>query len=197
MVDPRLLDYVKSVKEKGHSDNAIKEHLVKHGHHKDAVEELFKHPDLNTKPKEEKSKPKTGLFLVILLIIIVLGGLGAVFFLKPIVSSECEEVSITLHQINNEDVLCVFPDNSKIQTILKNNGKKIINSVTLLAKGDKGKVQHNVENLILVENDIKTLVLDYNSGNLKQITITPTILVNQEVIVCKDKVTSYENIKTC
>ena len=194
MVDTELLKYVKSVKNKGHSDKDIKEHLIKHGHSKDHVEELFKHPDL--KKKHAAKKLKLSPFLIIFLIIIVLG--SATFLLNSS-SSDCEDVSITLHEINNEQVLCVFPDNSKIQTILKNNGVKVINSVNFIAKGSEGKVSHDLVNLNFPGGDISTHSLNYGSdnGQLKKITITPSVLINDKVKVCKTKKVSYENIKTC
>ena len=41
MVSKELLDYIKSVKEKGYNDDAIKQHLLKHGYAQTIIDEAF------------------------------------------------------------------------------------------------------------------------------------------------------------
>ena len=67
MVNQQLLDYIKSVQAKGHSNDSIKDHLVKHGYSIDSVNEAFlllhtptenPPPIAEVKPEQELAKEK-------------------------------------------------------------------------------------------------------------------------------------------
>ena len=203
MVNPQLIEYIKSIREKGHKDEDIKDHLIKHGYSQDMVNDAFTKlsPAIH---KEKKPFPKKIIFII--LGIIVLAGIsyGVVTLLQaqPLYfsSSVCKDLSISVYELNNEPVLCVFPDNTKVQMILENNGAITVNSASVLLKGENSNVEDVMDNLNLVPGDVFTRVIDFDPntvGRVNEVIITPAVVKNDKKMVCNDKKLSFTEIKTC
>lgn len=202
MVNQQLIDYIKSVREKGHSDEDIKDHLTKHGYSQDLVDDAFKElsPVVS---KEKKPFPKKIIFILFGIIVLAGVGYGLYYVLQgqPLYfsSAVCKDLSIKIYELNNEPVLCVFPDNTKIQMILENNGQTTINSATVLIKGQNSNVEDVMDDLNLVAGDVFTRVIDVDPnevGNVKEIIITPAV-VNNKKMFCNDKKLVFKDINTC
>ena len=219
MVSKELLDYIKSVKEKGFQDDAVKAHLLKYNYSSEVIDQAFKELSFSAPSEttnvaaQQKSKgiKKNNLkdiltyllfFMIFVTIIGTLlyffGGNLSTFYLYSSLEI-CEDVSIKVHEIYNEPVICVFPDNSKVQLILENNGKRIINKAEILVKGEKNTTTDNLNNFNLVSNDVFTRVINYdygNGGSISEITIIPIILRNSKERKCNAQKIIYKDIKT-
>ncbi len=222
MVNKELVDYIKSVKEKGFSDVVIKANLLKYNYTQEAIDEAFKEleqPKISLPPLPPQNpiveeKPKTFLpekkkkSIVPLLIIAFLVILLAFLFLSqknPLdltfgSSSKCENVTLEVHKLKGEPVVCAFPDNSKIQLIIANNGQIMISKAEIIVNGEKGKTVDKLENLNLEPNDVFTRTFNYDfgiAGEPKSITLTPFILSNGLQTACNDKKMTYDKIGKC
>ncbi|MBT3720336.1 hypothetical protein HN789_05610 [archaeon] len=203
MVNQQLLDYIKSVQAKGHSNDSIKDHLVKHGYSIDSVNEAFlllhtptenPPPIAEVKPEQElaKEKKRSKIFLYIglalaLIVVIILG----IFLLSSLVgNNECKDVSVKIHELNNAEVLCVFPDNSKIMTIISNNGNVNIEHVEFKIKSDS-TISKRLDNINLAPDQIFSHTLEYGGNNINEISIIP------EVSGKSCKPFKIKEIKTC
>lgn len=206
MVNPQLLDYIRDVRLKGFSDEQIKNHLINHNYSKAEVDESFLllSTDIqqnlqNIEKKETKKevivkKPKTKkkhavLFIILFLCLLLLGILGY-FFYQSTRYIGCENVSISIHKIKDEEVLCVFPDNSKIMTIIKNNGQENIKNLIFKIKG-KGITTKKLENVNIQPDAISTHTIEYGKENISKIILIPE--TNEKV--CQGIV--FKEIKTC
>lgn len=172
MVNPELIDYIKSVRAQGYSDDAIKEHLGKHGYDQMTIDNAFARPEINTqiksvieKHKKEKKKKNVLKIIIPIVVIIIIVLVGGIIYLRLKAKSECDNVVLDVHKINNNPVLCAFPDNTKIQTILVNDGSVLIKEAEILIKGSKGKVLENIENINLGPGEISTHVIDFDNSN--------------------------------
>ena len=198
MVNNELIDYIKSVKKLGHGNNSIKEHLIKHGYGKNAIEEAFSHPEINKErikhniPKEKKSKP----WLIVLILFFLFVATTVIIFVYNPKPNVCNDVNLAIHELNNEQVLCVFPDYSKVQFILKNKGPMIVNSVDVNIKGRNGEITENLNVNMGIEG-ISTQVLDYGQDEIKKFLVTPNIVVNQTQYICKSNQIIIDEVKTC
>jgi hypothetical protein len=162
MVNQQLIDYIKSVRSQGYKDNQIKEHLINHGYSKDLVEESFlllKTKDFKPKPQKIKKLKKNNWLILLILPVLILIGIIGFFIFQSNRYIGCEDVSVIVHQINDEDVLCVFPDNSKVMTIVKNNGEKTIQNLIFKIKG-VGTTIKKLENVNIQPGDISTHTID-------------------------------------
>ena len=203
MVNPQLIEYIKSIREKGHKDEDIKNHLIKHGYSQEMVNDAFTKlsPAVH---KEKKPFPKKIIFIILGIIILAGIGYGIYYFFQaqPLYfsSSVCKDLSISVYELNNEPVLCVFPDNTKVQMILENNGAITVNSATVLLKGENSNVEDVMDNLNLVPGDVFTRVIDFDPntvGRVNEVIITPAVVKNDKKMVCNDKKLSFTEIKTC
>lgn len=203
MVNQQLIDYIKSVREKGHFDENIKDNLIKHGYSQEMVNDAFTKlsPAVH---KEKKPFPKKIIFIILGIIILVGLGYGISSFLQPQLlyfsSSVCKNLSIKVYELNNEPILCVFPDNTKVQMILENNGLITINSATVLIKGQNSNVEDVMDNLNLVPGDVFTRVIDFDPnavGTVNQVIITPAVVENDKKKVCNNEKLLFTEIKTC
>jgi len=218
MVSKELLDYIKSVKEKGFQDDAVKAHLLKYNYSSEIIDQAFKELSFSARPETtnvvtpHKSKGikknilKDSLvyllfFLIFMTIIGTLlyffGGNLSTFYLYSSLEI-CEDVSIKVHEIYNEPVICVFPDNSKVQMILENNGTRIINKAEIILKGETGSKTDILESLNLKTDDVFTRVINTDEiGNIEQVTITPLIIRDSKERKCNAQKISFKDIKTC
>ena len=203
MVNPQLLDYIKSVREKGHTDDSIKEHLIKHGYSQNIVNDAFKElsPVVH---KEKKPFPKKIIYLIVGIIFLAGLGYGVYYFLQVqpfyFSSSVCKDLSIKVYELKNVPVLCVFPDNTKVQMILENNGLTTINSATVLIKGQNSNVEDVMDDLNLVAGDVFTRVIDFDPsevGTVNKVVITPAVVKNNKKMVCNDNKLTFTEIKSC
>ena len=201
MVSPELIHYIKEVKKGGHSHDVIRTHLVKHGYsHKD-IDDAYNHPDIktDTKPKEKKKQN----ILPIVIMIFVLGMITlSIFFILSYIPlsgkiSECQNVSIAVHENNGDQIYCIYPDNTILQIFLKNNGKQMINSINITVNSQSNKFSEKIDNFPV--SDVIPYVKDYSPeyGKVKSIVVTPSILIGEELTACSDKKLVLRNIKTC
>ncbi len=204
MVNQQLLDYIKSVRNKGYSDEQIKEHLIKHNYSRDLVEEAFlltdnmqnnSNQDLEAvKPMEVNKKPtrkkNNSLILLIIGFFIIILGIAGFLIFQSTRYIGCEDVSLAVHKISNEDVLCVFPDNSKIMTIIKNTGQQNIKNLIFKIKGT-GITIEKLENVNIKPGDISTHTISYGKSSINEIKIIP----ETDKKICRPVV--YTEIKTC
>ncbi|MEK6916777.1 MAG: hypothetical protein AABW92_03455, partial [Nanoarchaeota archaeon] len=119
MINKELVDYIKKVKKMGHSHDTIKKHLIKHGYDHKTVKEVFMHPEIVKNHGHRLNKPKISLpkfsmpklnlkpilLILVIAIVLFLAYSAVSYFTTP---KLCKEVSLAVHKINNEDVLCVF-----------------------------------------------------------------------------------------
>ncbi len=206
MVNKELLDYIAQVKEKGHTDSDIKEHLVKHGYPHDMIEEAFlfidsaepeaapavkqKIEQRTIMPAKKKDKPKSNvlLFAMVIIFILVVAGSAALYF-TVFRYSGCDEVSMAVHTLDNYEVLCIFPDNSKMMMILKNTGQTTIKDVEVKANDKKLGM---LENANINPGEIFTYTMDYGlSDTLEKVSFIPYTDKKSCPAV------HYENIRNC
>src|SRR3989344_4126900 len=151
-------------------------------------------------PKHSSEKAgfslKYVVYAVILIAVLFFGYRAFVYLSSP---KECKESSLSIHEISNEQVLCVFPDNSRLQMILKNDGRSVIEGAVLEISGEKGKAVRRIENLNLNPGDIATSVVEYGkeNGNIKKITITPLVEHDSGEFMCSIRKMSFSGVKTC
>lgn len=223
MVENELFEYIKSLKEKGISDEVIKSHLLKHNYSNNIVDEAFKEQkpleikvnvenntsnqiQNTTQPLTKKrSFPKLALFLILLLLFLG-GAIAIIYFFNikiPFSDSdpeECNSVSIAIHKESEMPVICVFPDYSKIQLILENNGERVINKVEISLKGSKQTVTDELNNINLIPSDVFPRVISYNletQGEVKQIAILPILMLENKEEKCYSKTIFFNKLSTC
>ncbi len=202
MVNQQLIEYIKSVREKGFSDENIKKYLIKHGYSQAMVDDAFAKLSPSAY-KEKKPFPKKIVFIIIGIIVFAGIGYGAYKLLKvqPLYfsSAVCKNLSIKIYELRDEPVICAFPDNTKLQMILENNGAITINSATVLIKGQNNNMEDIIDNLNLVPGDVFTRVINIDPntiGRINEIVITPAV-VNKKKRFCNDKKLVFKDIKTC
>jgi hypothetical protein len=264
MVNKELLDYIRSVRNKGFDDSAIKANLLKYNYPEILISEAFNELSIqespskkeelpkiepikaapakpssnamsdpawlleekteNTKPSAKsqetkesaikgnnsKNKKTTRIILISVIILFIL--LGTVFLLYftgnldmplsiiGVSSPDCSQVAIKIYEANSEPVLCIYPDNSKVQLILENSGNEIISSAQITLIGEKSRSTDNSDNLNLKPTDVLTRVLKYEpstSENLKQMNILPIIEKNSIMQKCYSKKITYTQFKVC
>jgi hypothetical protein len=220
MVNKELIDYIKSVKEKGFTDEAIKSSLLQYNYSQDVIDEAFRElispaqPELRSvQPqkialKEKNNKSGFPIVLLVLLVILFLG-IGAFAVWKfvpfempalPFGSSACKNVSVDFYHIKGEPVVCVFPDNSKVQLILFNNGDIQLSKVDITVSGSKGNMYDIVENINLKSQDVFTRAFNYNyseAGDIKSVSLLPYVSSNGRIDACGSKKITYDKIATC
>jgi hypothetical protein len=219
MVNKELTDYIKSVKEKGYPDEAIKKTLLQYNYTQDDIDEAFKELLLPAQPisapsplvqpqkpvlAEKKKKSNFPVALLILFIILLLG--GAVFAFWKFApsfsfgSSLCQNTSIDIYHIKGEPVVCIFPDNSKVQLIIFNSGNTEISRADITVSGSKGKAYDIIENLNLKSQDVFTRTFNYDyskTGDIQSITLIPYTSDNGNIVSCGSKKVTYDRIETC
>jgi hypothetical protein len=197
MVNTELINYIIKVRSQGYSDEQIKAHLIKHDYSQDVVDEAFLVLNIKkdipvSEPKKKdntKKRKKIVLELLALVFIILIIAAGYLFF-KGGEDNYCENVSVSIHKIRNEDVLCVFPDNSKIMTIVKNSGQVIIRNLIFEIRGNS-MTRIKLDNVNILPNDVSTHTLDYGKSDIRQIRIIPETSER----ICEGVV--FTEIKTC
>ncbi|MFH2020768.1 MAG: hypothetical protein ABIJ34_05100 [archaeon] len=231
MVNPELINYIKSVREKGFSDDTIKQNLINHGYFKEIIDEAFDSPELSTQsdisashvsapgnnqtpaPKATPTKPKISIpqkilnlplkkiFIIIALIVLVSAGTYGISLLIEKMQLEvfCDGLSMEIQKLQDNEVLCAFPDNSRLQAFLTNKGDITINFVEIRIKGTKRNFQNNVENVNLEKDNIFTLVVPYGEryGNIKEISLIPGIVEDGKNKLCTSKKLIRTNVKSC
>ena len=193
-MDQNLIDYIKSVKKKGFDDKKIKEHLSNYGYSKQDIDSAYKAlgPIINElKPLQEekpkKSFPLIPIFITIIIILLVIGG----YFYIQKQSQKCNNISVGIYHIKGEPVLCVYPNNAKLQMILENTGDEVIPAVEIEIKGER-RITANLDNIFLMPGNIYTKTLEYSpdNGDITEISIIPIADTKCGGITIKD-------IKTC
>ena len=215
MVSKELLDYIKSVREKGFTDDAIRAHLIKFGYTDAMVAEAFNEavipapssPPMKPVSAASTKKPldKRLLLIPAAVIIIIVIGLFIFFIGNRLYFSSvaCSDVSVKIYELSDEPVICVYPDNSKAQMIIENDGKIAINGAEINLVGEKGTVTEKLENLDLpappAEQNVFTRVVEYRPeyGTVKRIEVIPTIIKDNGLFACNAKKVTVESIKTC
>ncbi|MEM2131285.1 MAG: hypothetical protein QXR96_02060 [Candidatus Woesearchaeota archaeon] len=179
MINTQLIDYIKNLKKKGISDDAIKNHLIKYNYSLDLINECFK--EINTSEhNNEKKKLSLNYILVFTLVVIILFFvLGFLALnknnnlnLKSFKNENCKDVSLSFFKKNENEIVCVFPDNSKVQMIIENKGLKKIDSIDIFINNQK------IENLKinLEPNNIFTKVVETKTNNnVNELKIIPII----------------------
>jgi hypothetical protein len=220
MVNKELIDYIKSIKEKGYTDEAIKKTLLQYNYTQENIDEAFKELILPIQPelqgvqpqkialKEKNKKPGFRVVLLVLFVILFLG-IAAFAVWKfvpfeipalPFGSSACKNASVDIYHIKGEPVVCVFPDNSKVQLILFNNGNIQLSKVDITVLGSKGKMYDIVENINLKSQDVFTRAFYYNyseAGDIKSVSLLPYVSSNGRTDACGSKKITYDKIATC
>jgi hypothetical protein len=216
MVNPDLVAYIKQVLEKGYKKEQIEDHLVKHGHTKEDVKEAFSaldYQELGNLQKEIPPKKKTHPQVLYIILGVVFVGLllVGIFFLSQkldfSLSNNCQDISLTLYELQEQPVLCVYDDNSKIQMIVENNGIENIGKLDIVVKGSRKTVKDSLDNLNILskENAVEqgdhlfTRVVEYGSenGEVKSVEIIPYSLYEGKYAKCTDKKIIATEINTC
>jgi hypothetical protein len=213
MVNKELIDYIKSVKEKGYTDEAIKSSLLQYNYTQDSIDEAFKELILPAQPGFQvvqpqrvalKGKNKKSGFSVVLLVLFVILFLGAAAFalwnFVLFAAFACKDASIDIYHIKGEPVVCVFPDNSKVQLILFNNGNTQLSKVDITVSGSKGEMYDIVENINLNSQDVFTRAFNYNysgTGDIRSVSLLPYVSSNSRIDACGSKKITYDKIATC
>lgn len=191
MINKELIEYIRSLKNKGIEDEKIKEQLLKYNYSSELVKKCFDELNKEYKKKEDKKKISfipiiiTSLLFFILVLIVI-------FFLIKANSlsykQDCENVSIKIFETKGNEVICVFPDNSKIQLILENNGNKKIDKIDVFLNN------YNIEtlDLNLIQDQVFTKVIE-NEKKEKINTIKIIPYSNNK----KCKALIKDNIKNC
>lgn len=200
MVNPQLLDYIKSVKKQGHSHENIKSHLKKHGYPQNIIDDAFNHPHL--KEKKKSSKNKLVLYIAMTVLAIILFVLGLMLYKTLDTSientfnkdSNCENISLVIHEMNGEKVLCVFPDNSMFQVFLKNQGTQKINSVEIIISSENAET-NDTPQVNLAPGDVLPYIKQHENGQISKVTITPIIVKEDKSFICSSIIST--EIKTC
>jgi hypothetical protein len=198
MVNRELLDYVKSVKAKGYSDENIKAHLIEHGYSKEAAEEALIEAVSETPKAAENHKPNFLLPLIGTFILIIVLAAYVLLTRGPIAPAafvqDCPDASLSIYKINNEASLCVFPDQSRVQIILANDGDEAIQKSIIHLTGIRGTQSEELSYLNLLPGKIFPRTILYDSdkyGSLSKITV----LRVSGTAYCK--AIEIENIKSC
>lgn len=201
MVEPELIKYIKEVKEGGHSHEVIRTHLVKHGYsHKD-VDDAFNHPDIKLKvqPKTKKKNNLIPAIIVVIVLLIISASVYLVLSFLPALGpvSPCQNISLAIHENKGNQIYCIYPDNSRLQVFLKNNGNQMINSVDITVNSQSNKFSEQIENFAV--DDVIPYVKDYSPdyGKVNSIVVTPSILIGEEITICSEKKLVLKNIKDC
>jgi hypothetical protein len=223
MVNKELIDYIKSIKEKGYPDEAIKAHLLKFNYTQEAVDEAFRElqqpqplqppimpafAPVTEKPvvlteKTEKKRSILPIILIIVFAVVIISGaaLALLIFAPGIVSNPiCESTAVDIYRIRDEPVVCIFSDNSKLQFIIVNSGTSIISKADVTVKGSKGNTLDTLDNLDLAPTVVfpRTLNYDYETkGDAKEITVIPYASDNGKSVACYNKKISYDTIGVC
>lgn len=190
MVNQQLIDYIKSVRKSGHDDESIRTHLMAHGYATEDLDEAFNYPELSydaqrvsiaQRPPEparpikrtEATDHKKKKILPLIVNLLILSVFIFLILLWQQQSSVCEDVGISIHKIDNEEVLCVYNDNSKIQTILKNEGNTLIRHLDIIIKDGDEESTYRLEDINLEPEKVSMHVIDLNGKKADEITIIP------------------------
>lgn len=210
MASEELVNYIKQVRTQGFKDSDIKEHLLANGYSDEIVTEAFKQiappivppvpgqPKLQERKAVKKRKIPIWVHILVLCVLIVL----ILKLQMPSISAGCDDIKLDVHELNGEKIICSFPDNSKIQMIIKNSGESNINFVNVKVIGtDTGILnkdfEETIENLNLLPEDVSTNVVDYGIGEISAVELTPGVVEEGKKYVCRDKMISFSSIKSC
>jgi hypothetical protein len=209
MVNQQLIDYIKSVRKSGHDDESIRTHLMSHGYAKEDLDEAFNSPELSydtqrvfiaqrppaparpTKNVETNNASKKKILPLIVNLLILAAFIFSILLWQQ-QSSVCEDVKLSIHKINEEEVLCIYSDNSKIQTILKNEGKELIRHFDVTVKGKNGESTYRIENANLEPDKVSMHVIDIAMDNVEEVTVIPFTEAS-----CTKEQIKRTSIKTC
>jgi hypothetical protein len=227
MISPQLIEYIRQVRAAGHLDETIKQHLISNGYTKETVDEAFNSPLLwqgkpvqqqpniqaaasqatSTRPAMTKARgtSKPILRIVLLLVLVATIGTGAFLLFKVLSATPtaqtgfCEGISVKVHELYDLPILCAFPDNSKLQVILKNDGAADLNYVEITAKSQRGETVQRLDKISISPGDVLTLVInvDATKGMVQEVTIVPGIRQDGGPAVCADKAILVQGIRTC
>lgn len=202
MANKELIDYIKSVKEKGYADDAIKAHLAKYNYNKDIIEEAFLAlADEKTAQPQKAKKPSVFIKTLVIALLVLFCSIVIFFMLNYSNSSSvCEGTSVEIYKINDEPVICMYSDKTKIQMILLNNGLNELNGLEISINGEKGKFKDNIDSLNLPENDVFTRVIDYDYekyGDIKEVNIIPLRYDSGIKKYCSSKKISVSLLSSC
>ena len=223
MVNNDLVEYVRSTIKAGHSESSIRGHLKKHGHPVSDIDDVFRHikkdnfeASKRAAVKRKVKKSNFGLslkdnhlviFLVGFLLIAVVFGIFSLFLTSDDStmgngSDFCGGVSIAVHELYNQKVLCAFSDNSKVQMILKNTGQDVINHVQIDIEQDSYKNSEVLESINLASDGPASLItkvsaIDSSRGGVKKVILIPGVQVDGTKVMCNSKKVVYDIVGVC
>ncbi|MBN2367568.1 hypothetical protein JXC34_01005, partial [Candidatus Woesearchaeota archaeon] len=200
-VPQELLDYINSLNKIGHREKDIKDHLVQHGYDNETIETAFAMLPVQKKPEKQAHHSKINhvFYFLIALTVIALVVYSLMYFKFPSLGPDaCDDVSVSIYEIESVPVLCVFPDNSKIQMIVQNTGSKTLYGVDITAKGSRS-VKADIDEFNLPPGEFFTKVFDYgaDNGDLVEVSLVPSVFIDNNKHVCASKKITLTGIETC
>jgi len=112
-------------------------------------------------------------------------------FVKKHYDPKCNNVALDIFEKNGEKILCIIPEESEIQMIIKNTGTETIEKIDMFVKGDTTSM--DTFEIDLLPGQIYTKVLNYGDlRKIKEIMLTP-ILDND--IMCRS--ISFTDVRDC
>jgi hypothetical protein len=162
--------------------------------------------------KEKKPLNKKTLFTILIpvSVLILLIGIFSLFYFTGnldlplsfigVSSPACNQISVGILKTDSEQLLCIYPDNSQVQLIIENNGNEIISSAQIKFIGEKSSYLNELNDVNLEPTYTLSRVLKYDFaglGNLKQVSIYPSIEKGSLLQKCYSKKMDYKDIKVC
>lgn len=117
---------------------------------------------------------------------------------------KCKSVEIKLRNIGNNEV-CYRNEgtNGYINFILDNNGKKVVNGVSIIIRGDKTSSIYDLNDLNIPEKslyDKKNQEVTYDNsriGIVKEVEFQPKIKIENQLETCGKKSVVSEKVGPC
>ena len=109
---------------------------------------------------------------------------------------ECGAVSIKVIEIGNKPEICL--DNGNIKALIENGAANIDNIQARIVGTGGIATEESILLGVLQKNQAAEASFSAgNVGNIKQVKLTPYILINREKDYCSDRSITFENIVSC